>query len=320
MAQMSVAVQTMIDRLEVDLQGDKIAASLCIFDVTAWCSDSGSEHEMLKTHVSTLAHALKQPSPQKIVEDFAFVGLRLQKLYQTAQKQNLEVSNRLAWSWVLVPEWRVKYLSRGFQLSAGLEFLITFYLSVKTGTTHLERNLGKLLEQMKAHCGPTAQDGSSMSALAEVSETEQELFRRVDSEGSSQLVPTKFGHACASMWITCFGRRFRYKYDSQTTPGSAGQKSTGSLAAAHRNRNEATKVLGEGSGSDVQSFVPGLSLPLPASGVESQALRGTRWGGNVDSAPKKGKKTPLQNFQEHTMRKKQSNRVAINAVGLLLKF
>ena len=91
-----------------------------------------------------------------------------------------------------------------------------FYLSLKTNTTSLERDLGELLAQLSAHSGPLSETGATMAAIMEITsegpQCEEEFFGPSSKEGGP-LQPTEFSRLCSTLWLEHFGRRFRRTYD-----------------------------------------------------------------------------------------------------------
>ena len=302
MTEMQQVVSLMLDRLEADLVTDEVAVSMSAFQVLAWLDRS--KEDMLRKHVAVLGKALKLS--RDVSRDFAYVAKSLANLMQTCKTQQMIVSQKVVWSWVLVPQWRSKFLPKLVELPKGLEALIFFYLSVKINTTTLERNLGELRRQLAAHGGHGAEDGSLAASLLEVAldgpQREEDFFERIDADGESKLSPTEFGRACAQLWVLHFGRRFRYKYIGRSAQKKAAPR-PGSFKAALLQREAATDRLAKiaSSRASGDSFVPGLSLPLPAAvrAVNAQVLHGTRWAGPATASSSKGK------FQTHTERKKE---------------
>ena len=299
---MQQVVSLMLDRLEADLVADEVALSMSAFQVLPWLDRS--KENMLRKHVAVLGKALKLS--RDVSRDFAHVAKSLANLMQTCKTQQVSVSQKVVWSWVLVPQWRSKFLSKLVDLPKDLAVLIFFYLSVKINTTTLERNLGELCRQLAAHGGHGAEDGSLAASLLEVAldgpQREEDLFERIDADGESKLSPTEFGRACARLWVLQFGRRFRYKYTGRSAQKKVAAR-PGSFKAALLRREAATDKLAKVASSRASgdSFVPGLSLPLPAQAraVNAQVLHGTRWAGPASGSGSKGK------FETHTERKKE---------------
>eukprot|EP00435_Cladocopium_sp_Y103_P033050 s3667_g8.t1 len=212
MTEMQQVVRLMLDRLEVDLATDEVAVSMCAFQVLPWLDRS--KENMLRKHVAVLAKVFKMT--RDVSKDFAHAAKTLANLVQTCKMQQINVTHKVAWSWVLVPQWRSKFLSKFVELPKDLEMLIVFFLSIKMNTTTLERNLGELCRQLAAHGGHGAEDGSLAASLLEVAldgpQREEDLFERIETDGESRLSPTEFGRSCARLWVLHFGRRFRYKY------------------------------------------------------------------------------------------------------------
>jgi hypothetical protein len=304
MTEMQQVVRLMLDRLEADLATDEVSLSMAAFQVLAWLSRS--KENMLRKHVAVLGKALKLS--RDVSRDFAYVAKTLANLMQTCKTQQMSISQKVVWSWVLVPQWRSKFLPKLVGLPKDLETLIFFYLSVKINTTTLERNLGELCRQLAAHTGRTAEDSSQLTAsLLEVAldgpQREEDLFERIDdADGKPKLSPTDFGRACARLWVEQFGRRFRYKYLGRTAQKKLAAR-PGSFKAVLLRREAATDKLAKmaSSGASGDSFVPGLALPLPseARAVNAQVLHGTRWAGSAPGSFTKGK------FETHTERKKE---------------
>lgn len=94
--------------------------------------------------------------------------------------------------------------------------MIAFYVSMAEGTGKVERQLGRLVDILKEHEGPMAEDGQTASALLEVyldgPKTESALF---DKEPGQPWCMGAFGRACQSLYIQLHGRRFSYAYQKR---------------------------------------------------------------------------------------------------------
>jgi hypothetical protein len=112
MTEMQQVVGLMLDRLEVDLATDEVAASMCAFQVLTWLDRS--KENMLRKHVAVLGKAFKMT--RDVSRDFAHAAKTLASLVQTCKTQQINVTNRVAWSWVLVPQWRSRFLSKFIEL------------------------------------------------------------------------------------------------------------------------------------------------------------------------------------------------------------
>ena len=330
MAEMSEVVSAMTDRVTVDLAGDDIAQCMQIFNVHSW--GDRKQQRMLEPLVQTLSKALKLDA--RVQPDFVTSAKGLLKVVQAADANRLQISNRLAWSWVLCEEWRAHHMPSFHRLRrpADLATLISFYLAVKVNTTTLERNLGQLCEQIRNHSGPISADGHILAAVLGVAldgpQKESELYEAARAAHSSQvqLLPTEFSKACAKLWLSTHGRRFQYKYSKAAKKNNTAGKPTGiprkgTFAFVKHQRKIASKTLCQAAHAAqstsaaasgqaaVASFVDGLELPLlpaNASNASSAALQGTRWSSSATSSlpsTSKQKKHPAQLFQEHTARK-----------------
>ena len=323
MAQLSDVTQAMLHRLDVDLLGDEISSCLRIFDVPLW--RKAERRGDLQSACFKLCSILGLPHPRTVV---AFVSSAAQALLpqlDAAATQHLHVPNKLAWTWALIPAWRAKHTAGRLGATRECEQLVAFYLACKINTTPLERNLGKLLEQLQAHSGPLADNGCTAAALIEVAldgpRREEELFTwargapgnpAASADTAGMAMPTHFARLCQKLWLAHFGRRFRHTYrvGSQRTPRQKGGRGGGgkSLAAIARARGQAARSLardarrGQKPGSArISSFVPGLTLPLHG---EQWALRGSRWsGGGSSSGSAQQAGSPLHAFTKHTDRK-----------------
>lgn len=331
MEEMSVVVTSMIDRVMVDLGGDGIAQCLQIFDVRSW--GSSEQEGAFDGFIRTLLKSLNLEARAKA--EFAHVARTLVKVVHAAEANKLNVPNRLAWSWVLFPHWRARYLPQHQRLKhlPVVEKLIAFYLSLKVNTTTLERNLGSLCEQLRNHSGPVSAEGTMIAAVVSIAldgpKREEELFQPGGGTLSGfQLLPTEFGKACAKLWLATYGRRFQYKYakaapaapaTSSAAPAKQARKRCGgprpgTFEAVKRMRQVASKALCQAAASasksgscKVSSFVDGIDLPLSSAqaALSAAAMEGTRWGRAAGPAALLGKrkKTPAQLFQDHTRRK-----------------
>lgn len=179
-----------------------------------------------------------------------------------------------------------------------------FYLSLKTNTTSLERDLGELLAQLSAHSGPLSETGATMAAIMEITsegpQCEEEFLVPAPRKAvlSSQLNSVVFVQPCGSsildedsvahmMWVP--------------RPKVAGPQSKvhkpGTFAAAAAGRSQAASRIAEASAKP-SSFVPGLSLPLTRAPL---SLAGTRWAPGESQAS-----ASLKNFNKQTERKRIS--------------
>ena len=315
MAEMKEITSAMLERVQVDLTGDEFSRLLQCFNICLW-SDR-SKHSELSAHVSRLGKYMKLN--QRAAAEFCTCGKLLGKIWQTAKANKLSPSNRQAWSWILVPEWRCKVMPKiVFQHMSDLQELISFYLSLKTNTTTLERNLGELCRQLNSHSGPLSEDGATMANLLTVAldgpQRETDMFRRdQDSSTDKILHPTPFLQACAKLWVLSFGRRFQYKYRKGSEATQRPRESRlGSFASLQLRHGKAVRALCNASKSQMPmpSFVPGLELPIQAGSKRSstEAVVGTRWGDPTfestgSSGPGRKRKHPVLRFEEHTARK-----------------
>ena len=308
MAEMSQVVEDMLARISVDLTEDCIAKRLLVFDMTSlcWLSREDGVLSSLKEAACSLCGFLGLS--RNVARDFEKTAMRLAEVVQAATARNLQVTNRQAWSWTLLAEWRAKYMPHPFKFRelAGFENLITFYLSLKINTTTLERNLGLLVRQLHAHCGSHAPDGALISSLLHVvlngpkERSDVASFERCGESG--QLCPTRFTRACAKLWLECYGRRFHYKYNK--VPRAKGPLKTGTFESVKRGRIQATQAISRSAvprGSSQPSLIDGLSLP---SNFAGNALAGTRWSATPHAPEGKRKKTAAMLFREHTERKR----------------
>lgn len=326
MVEMGNIVQDMLDRLQVDLAGDEVVQLLAIFNLTGWGVDAAKTKKLI-----SLAERLSEVlgfNKQQVVQDFYKCAKMLRKLQEAAHANKLELTNRSAWSLVLIPEWRCKFFSNmSFKHPDALAGMVSFYLTLKTNTTTLERNLGELCRQLCAHSGPLDQNGKVVGAILEVAldgpRADADMFQssNAGSAATHRLEPTEFSRACAKLWIRCFGRRFQYKYKEGKRDKRASGR-TDSFASVQRKHAQAMNALSKKHTSDpeVPSFIPGLSLPLAPPCPVSSVFNGTRW--STSSAPSgpcgssgpcqegerqgrsKRKKHPAELFREHTARKR----------------
>ena len=321
-AEMAEVVYSMTERIKVDLQGDQLAYAVSIFDLKAW-RDKNERH-LIKPLIKPFLKALKL-DVASLVKDFPATAKLLSQLVQAAQAGGKNPSNRVAWSWILIPAWRARFMPPpSFNLLnlRAMEDLVCFYLSLKVNTTTLERNLGCLCRQLAAHSGPHAADGSTLSDVLHVAldgpRQESGLFESVHLHGQHKLVPTEFGRSCGKLWLRCFGRRFHYKYQDKDASTSvrkkARKKPLGTFAAVQRGHREAIKRLSRKAGEDgageskIHSFVSGLDLDDFASQPSTASMAGTRWSASSVQATSGDKSTRKKSaaflFHEHTERKR----------------
>ena len=328
MEQMSDVVQAMLKRVKVDLSGDEVGVALQTFSVQLW-GDAQRRSE-LRTHAATLCKLLKLQS-RAVVPVVASLGVKLHSIVCAAKAQGLCVSNKQAWSWVLLPVWRAQHAPK-LQWLEDCEVLISFYLSLKINTTTLERNLGELLQQLNMHSGPLTETGASVASIMEVSaegpQKEEEFFHPpAGPEGL--LEPSGFAVKCAQLWLEHFGRRFRQTYRVKI-PGAP--RSQGSQETKHRPGTLASIAAGQGSAAAgivsaatrhgsrkwaPPSFVPSLALPV-VSRPDTVHLHGTRWGPG-SSREALQTEDDLRNFEKRTELKRMRCLQALAFVELYLE-
>eukprot|EP00435_Cladocopium_sp_Y103_P067092 s259_g29.t1 len=288
-----LVVLAMLGRLETDLCTDEFAVSLRAFDLAAW-ADTNNHHE-LRSHFGKLCKLLGK-SPVNIVPSLAGAAKALAPMVRAAKNQGFDANNRVAWSWLLSSTWRSKHAGRA-QWGSDCSFIVAFYVSVKLNTTTLERDLGKLLQQLEAHSGPIDATGSLIGSLLEVSLEgplqEEDLFL----PGQPQR-PTEFARLCSQLYLQHYGRRFKYQYAKASKvhgPRSKPPKShkPGTLATVVNGRHEVASkiVLASGKNAALPSFVPGVQLPFELAGAEGECA---------------GAEHHFSNFLKHTERKRQS--------------
>lgn len=298
MDSMGHAVQSMLRRLQADLADDQIGHALQGFNLDSW--QQQNQHHMLKECLQTLSRILLN-GDRKPGATLAAIAKALTQAFQAAKKLNLGTTNRSAWSWVLHPGWRGKYLPT-LVWTDGCQQLIEFYVSLQVNTTNIERDLGELLAQLSSHSGPLSSSGETITSIMEVSlegpQREEDLFTQSEVAGGP-LQPTAFARLCAKLWLKHFGRRFRYAYKKPSSRSKV-------HGAFHNPRSLAGRIAGRTCAATAaasatgpcESFVPGLSLPLTQP---SPSLPGTRWAKASGSSAK----LALKNFEKNTDRKKQ---------------
>ncbi|CAE7648912.1 unnamed protein product, partial [Symbiodinium necroappetens] len=317
MGSMATVVESMLRRLRVDFLEDGVAKALRGFDILAWSDQQ--QHDALKQACCDLARLLQLPEWAG-KELGVLARRRLLPYLQTAKAQKLDVDNRLAWSWIVLPEGRAKFLGTNVDVGPHVLHMIFFYLSLHISTTEVERSLGMTLSQLEAHSGPLSQDGSTVAALVELRcngpQTLEEMFTKVRlPSGDTRLEPTDFSRRCAKLWVQMFGRRFMCKYGSKASgdakslsqSGSASTKTrAGTLAHVQSSRNAACHVLARKKRQPLLSYVPELSLPLKRPAPPPGSLAGSRWQTPGAGPPcAKKQKTRADLFDEHTERKRE---------------
>ena len=305
MDSMCQVVQAMLKRVHADLAEDEIAVSLQAFNLETW--QKQNQHRMLKSCFLKLCK-LFGGEDRNAVHSLAAAAKVLAQVFQASKRHDVDVTNRIAWSWVLCPRWRSLYMSKT-PWSPQCQQVVEFYIALKLNTTSLERDLGELLAQLSAHSGPLSSCGSTIAAILEVSldgpKTEADFFLPSERPGGP-LVPTDFARLCQGLWRQHFGRRFRFVYRKKGSedgqlPGKnrLGHKAHNpkSLAGRLSGRFQAATAAAARTGSH-ESFVPGIQLPLPKP---MPSLPGTRWASTSSSAAEMA----LENFEKHTLRKTQ---------------
>ena len=321
MADMSQVVEAMLERLRVDLAQDEIVTALQVFNVAFW------QQADLRSGLSASAVKLCKlltlsERTGGLIGQYARI---LGPLLKAAQATRVgDVGNKHAWSWVLCPSWRVRHASK-VAWTDECHTLVAFYLSLKTNTTTLERDLGHLLRQLEAHSGPLTPNGSTIGAILEVAvegpQEEKDFFEKPSVEGGP-MTPTKFGVACAEMWICHFGRRFRCTYNKEVKAGPKvpRTKAVGTLASVVRGRAKATNALVQSAqAADARgrqwkpaSFVQGLNLPLSPPAQDTFA--GTRW---ASASGATSASQHLAQFRKTTKRKADGSLAYLIELGCL---
>ena len=299
MASMSLVVQAMLKRVEIDLAEDEIGLALQGFHLECW--QATNNHAALKAHLQRLCVILGVPNVGSLL---AAAAKKIAPVFESAKARRLGVDNRQAWTWALHPAWRVKY-APNMAWNADCDFVVQFYLSLKINTTTLERDLGDLLAQLSSHSGPLAADGATMAHIMEVNvegpQHESDFFSPAEKPGLP-LQPSDFAQLCQKLWLQHFGRRFRYSYLNRSKVQSPKSKvqgprshAPGSLAG--RVHGRARAAVAAAQAKKHESFIPGMKLPLTKP---CPTLSGTRW----ETAPCTAAKQALENFEKHTQRKK----------------
>ena len=307
MDEMAHVVDAMLRRVRVDLATDEVATCLEAFDIPSW--EAVHRRGALKAKLKHLCSVVGIQAADGVSQALADTAKALCPIVQAARQHKLEVSNRQAWSWALWPQWRGQHTPK-LKWKIECHLLLGFYLSLKTNTTSLERDLGELLAQLSAHSGPLSETGATMAAIMEITsegpQCEEEFFGPSSKEGGP-LQPTEFSRLCSTLWLEHFGRRFRRTYDvgakaqGRTRSTVQGPQSKvhkpGTFAAAAAGRSQAASRIAEASAKP-SSFVPGLSLPLTRAPL---SLAGTRWAPGENEAS-----ASLKNFNKQTERKRNS--------------
>eukprot|EP00435_Cladocopium_sp_Y103_P012894 s4114_g3.t1 len=161
---MSLVVQAMLKRVEIDLAEDEIGLAFQGFHLECW--QATNHHASLKAHLKRLCAILGVPNAGSLL---AAAAKKIAQVFAVAKGRGFGVDNRKAWTWALHPSWRVKY-APNMALHADCELVVQFYLSLKINTTTLERDLGELLAQLHAKsfgCGILGEDSGHAEAAGE---------------------------------------------------------------------------------------------------------------------------------------------------------
>ncbi|CAE7765456.1 ngoBIM [Symbiodinium sp. CCMP2592] len=323
MGTMAHVVEAMLERLRVDLTEDEIAVALQVFHLRLW-QETNRQQELVDS-TRKLCDMLKLSHGTAVL--FGRFARKLHPLLEAAKSKDPGFGNKHAWSWLLRPAWRARHAHK-LPWTEDCHALIAFFLSLKINTTTLERDLGHLLTQLEAHSGPLTPNGSTIASILEVAvegpQREEEFFRKPESEGAV-LTPTDFGVLCGELWIRHFGRRFRMTYNKERKqgPSKPRQARSGTLAAIVRGREaaaaEAAKraeaAASKGRSWKPASFVPGLSLPLPAASASAQnSVAGTRW---AFARPTPDALKHLENFRARTQQKYDGDSAAQRLLSVL---
>jgi hypothetical protein len=231
---MQDVVAAATDRLLEDLAGDQFKASLEAFNLQSWASasqadaDERQEKELLKK-AAIICGAFEADRAKIMVSvgKFGQAAKFLARRSAAAAKLHGSdtIDNRVAWSWLLQPAWVLNQNQKFIDHARVLEMPIRFYLSIRSGTGTVERQLGMLLRVLESHSGPLSEDGHTAEALAEVlldgPAKEEDLFYKesTTTAAGKKWLLTDFSRECYKCFIQHHGRRFLRTY--KTTSGSA---------------------------------------------------------------------------------------------------
>ncbi len=238
MQAMCDTVDLMLARMDADL-GAELSGDLDVFDLVGWAplaperhvnragadGPAASREPRYRAKIMRLAMALKLDRRWDAVQFCAAARALAHAVESQVQRTGEKVDNRVAWSWLLRPGMRSD-ICPNLQWSDGLCLLIAFYVSMAEGTGKVERQLGRLVDILKEHEGPMAEDGQTASALLEVyldgPKTEDALFHR-EVPGQPWCAGA-FGRSCQALYIRMHGKRFSYAYQKRRpSDGCSGQ-------------------------------------------------------------------------------------------------
>lgn len=254
------ATRAMLDRVEVELNLDHAMTLFTALDLKRWRQaftlgrqGDSSKLDILRRHARRLFTVWRLDSDASMAQLEGVVAKLAQDNRQSIDGGKLE-DNRAIWVQALRPNF-------GPNINR-VEVLIRIYMAALDGTCGVERDLGALTRVLRAHSGPTDEDGETIShcitILLDGPDREEELAKQpegVEASGSSHaqlLLPTDFSRDCVRLWTACHGRRFLvYK------PGRGGCKrgpKPGTMSAVVRGVAHATnrivKQATEGNGAD----------------------------------------------------------------------
>ena len=298
MAEVRVAVQSTLDRMDAEWYGGDLRRCLAAFDAREWIALASREGDArtaaakkLKRSWTTLAKACGVDASSTHVRDAATIGI---KAFRKLQEETTHVvDNRAAWVRAILD-------ARGTEKAAAFllhqpVFDLLFSLQIGTGT--VERGLGHHMKFRKAHEGAAEGDVSWAEVCYEVWEDgpKHEPDVAVPAQSRDTLLLTDTSRRYAQLWLSKHGRRFcAYKPRRDKGKRNTKLRFVGSMAAVKAGQRKAYERLLLLRGEDVAR--------------ESAPTRMTLWGEKrqvlVDKAVAKASalepSKSLQNFQTQT--------------------
>ena len=321
-------VETMLGRLDAELDKDSLENLFCVFDLKGWSKAFGKAREGTQGHLNEVRRRARLLFTRWLLD--AYLGVKEMEaaacVLVTEQASSTVVQdNRKVWARVLDPDFARRQTTAG--RFHALPNMVRIYLSAQDCTGGLERNLGTLKALLACHSGPLDEDGHRASELMEVylngPKSEEEIACRPQgvgefgsgpqNVGEVSLVPTDFTRQCVELWVQHHGRRFRMYEHRQ---GHEKKRRAGTMASVSRSTAKGHNRLVQNASLHPDAKTHRTLLGIPRHGFVQRASRSGQ--ANPASASKamqkyrkltntKKMRTRALNAARHRMRKTQTN-------------
>ncbi len=269
MAEMKVAVEATLDRLEAEFFRGDMRRALCAFNVSHYSSsmlrlfyltpDEGGAHRqtlmenLVRWRMLGKALHLPEVQPQDVIIALRCALSQRERLLASSGqgKPDAAVDNRATWLCAIVDA-----LWSGEQLVAGafkrLMPLFAALFALDTGTNSAERGLGRHARHRDVHPGARESEISWSEVTFEVHEdgpSDESVIasQSTSAESRGDLLMTDFSRQCARLWKALHGGRFCcYKQRKNKGITGTGWRQDGSMKVIKEGQRRALKALGSG--------------------------------------------------------------------------